>query len=64
MVKVTFREVECADMCVATLNGRMYGNRKISVSTWDGQENFKVEETAEEKTERLKKWEAYLDYKK
>lgn len=41
VVQVTFEEVESADMCVATLNKRLYGGRTLYVTTWDGKEKFK-----------------------
>ncbi|KAF2361048.1 RNA recognition motif domain [Trinorchestia longiramus] len=59
-VKVMFTEVEAADLCIASMNNRLYNGRKLSVAVWDGLENFRVEETEEEKAERLKKWDEFL----
>lgn len=61
VVQVTFEEVESADMCVATLNKRLYGGRTLYVTTWDGKEKFKIEETAAEREERIKKWNEFLE---
>ncbi|XP_042217715.1 HIV Tat-specific factor 1 homolog isoform X2 [Homarus americanus] len=41
VVQVTFDEVESADMCVGTLNNRLYNGRTLRVTTWDGKEKFK-----------------------
>lgn len=41
VVQVTFEEVESADLCVATLNNRLYCGHTLSVTTWDGKEKFK-----------------------
>ncbi|XP_018006860.1 HIV Tat-specific factor 1 homolog [Hyalella azteca] len=60
VVKVTFSEVEAADLCIASMNKRLYNGRTLSVAVWNGVENFKVEETEEEKAERLKKWNEFL----
>uniref|UniRef100_A0A0P4WFG7 17S U2 SnRNP complex component HTATSF1 n=1 Tax=Scylla olivacea TaxID=85551 RepID=A0A0P4WFG7_SCYOL len=61
VVQVTFEEVESADMCVATLHKRMYAGRTLYVTTWDGKEKFKIEETAAEREERIRKWNEFLE---
>lgn len=61
VVQVTFEDVESADMCVATLNKRLYAGRTLFVTTWDGKEKFKIEETAAEREERIKKWDEFLE---
>ncbi|XP_063591125.1 17S U2 SnRNP complex component HTATSF1-like [Penaeus indicus] len=61
VVQVVFQEVEAADMCVATLNNRLYEGRTLQVSTWDGRTKFKIEETEEEKQKRLQKWNQFLE---
>ncbi|KAK4299036.1 hypothetical protein Pmani_028655 [Petrolisthes manimaculis] len=60
VVQVMFEEVESADMCVATLNKRLYCGRTLNVTTWDGKEKFRIEETPAEKEARLKKWDQFL----
>ncbi|XP_071518003.1 17S U2 SnRNP complex component HTATSF1-like isoform X2 [Panulirus ornatus] len=64
IVQVRFEEVEAADMCVATLNRRLYNGRTLQVSTWDGKEKFRIEETEAERQERLKKWSKFLEDEK
>jgi HIV Tat-specific factor 1 len=41
VAQVTFREPEGADACVALLNGRWFGQRKITAETWDGKTKYK-----------------------
>lgn len=41
VAQVTFREPEAADACVALLNGRWFGQRKITAETWDGKTKYK-----------------------
>ncbi|CAL4214669.1 unnamed protein product, partial [Meganyctiphanes norvegica] len=60
VVKVTFAEVESADMCTATLNKRLYLKRILKVTAWDGKEKFKIDETEEEREARIKKWNEFL----
>jgi hypothetical protein len=59
-VSVAFKEFEAADECVQKMNGRWYAKRQLEVSQWDGITNFQVEETDQERDERLKKWENFL----
>ncbi|XP_076048068.1 RRM1_TatSF1_like and RRM2_TatSF1_like domain-containing protein barc [Oratosquilla oratoria] len=61
VIQVAFRDVEAADLCVATLNKRLYSGRILKVATWDGKQRFRVEETEEQKAERLEKWNKFLD---
>ena len=41
VAQVTFRETEGADACVAVLNGRWFGQWKITAETWDGNTKYK-----------------------
>ncbi|XP_069686436.1 17S U2 SnRNP complex component HTATSF1 [Periplaneta americana] len=60
VAQVTFREPEEADACVALLNGRWFGQRKITAETWDGKTKYKVAETEAEIQQRLQKWDKFL----
>ena len=57
---MAFAEFEAADMCVQAMNGRFYGGRQLEVEAWDGIINFQVEETDQEREQRLEKWEKFL----
>lgn len=42
------------------MNGRWFAGRRISAERWDGVTNYKVEETEQQREERLNDWERYL----
>ncbi|XP_012934154.1 HIV Tat-specific factor 1 isoform X2 [Heterocephalus glaber] len=60
VASVSFRDPEEADHCIQTLDGRWFGGRQITAQPWDGTTDYQVEETAREREERLKGWEAFL----
>jgi RNA recognition motif-containing protein len=41
VAQITFKEPEEADACVTLLNGRWFGQRKITAETWDGKTKYK-----------------------
>lgn len=43
------------------MNGRWFSGRRLVAAKWDGITKYDVEETEEEKEQRLKKWEEYLE---
>ena len=57
---VAFKEFESADLCVQKLNGRWFGGQALVVNYWDGATNYQVEETDQEREQRLTKWEHFL----
>ncbi|EGD77470.1 hypothetical protein PTSG_08565 [Salpingoeca rosetta] len=60
VVMVRYQDEAALGPAIATLNGRWFGGQQIVAEPWDGREKFKVEETEEEKEQRLKQWEEYL----
>ncbi|EGC32981.1 hypothetical protein DICPUDRAFT_155008 [Dictyostelium purpureum] len=60
VVSVKFKEFESAESCVALMDGRFFGGRKLSADFYDGFTNYHVDETDEDKEIRLKKWEEYI----
>ena len=64
VITVTFKEPEEADQCIAALHGRWFAQLRVDASTWDGKTKFDVVETEEERSRRLKEWEAYLQGEK
>ncbi|KAK7866416.1 hypothetical protein R5R35_008943 [Gryllus longicercus] len=64
VAQITFREPEEADECIKLLNGRWFGQRKISAETWDGKTKYKIVETEEEKQKRLQGWNKFLEDEK
>ncbi|KAL5457638.1 hypothetical protein EMCRGX_G034921 [Ephydatia muelleri] len=61
VASVAFKDFEGADKCVAGMNKRWYAQRQLLVSLWDGITNYQVEETDEERSQRLKTWEKFLE---
>lgn len=57
---MAFAEFDAADMCVSRMNQRWYAGRQLSVEPWDGITNFQIEETDQEREQRLQKWENFL----
>lgn len=55
-----FKEPEMADECVAALNGRWFGGKKLTAESYDGTTNYQVTETEEELKRRLGEWEEFL----
>ncbi len=47
-------------MCIARMDQRWYAGRQLSVEAWDGITNFQIEETDQEREQRLQKWENFL----
>ena len=61
VVSVAYKEAEEADLCVTSLHQRWFAKRRILASTWDGKTKYEVEETEQQREERLKKWENFLE---
>lgn len=47
-------------MCIARMDQRWYGGRQLAVAPWDGITDFQVEETDQEREQRLQKWETFI----
>lgn len=52
---------EEADECVKLLNDRWFGKRKITAEIWDGKTKYKIAETDAEISQRLDKWDKFLE---
>ncbi|XP_015601873.1 HIV Tat-specific factor 1 homolog [Cephus cinctus] len=61
VAQVTFGEPSEAQACIQLLNGRWFGQRKISAEIWDGKTKYKVAETDAEIEARLAKWDKFLE---
>lgn len=61
VAQISFREPEEADECIKLLNGRWFGQRKITAETWDGKTKYKIAETEEETKKRLQGWNKFLE---
>ncbi|XP_054262293.1 HIV Tat-specific factor 1 homolog [Macrosteles quadrilineatus] len=60
VAQISFKEFEAADACIQLLNGRWFGQRKITAELWDGHTKYKITETDEEIQARRAKWEKFL----
>lgn len=60
---VTYKMPEEADVCIAAINNRWFGGRKLEVASWDGRTKHYVKETPEEEKARLAKWAEFLEKK-
>ncbi|XP_037082514.1 HIV Tat-specific factor 1 homolog [Pollicipes pollicipes] len=60
VVEVIFQEAVEADACVTKMSGRWFAGRRLEAATWDGKTKYRVEETEEERAERLAKWEQFI----
>ncbi|KAJ8945346.1 hypothetical protein NQ318_009741 [Aromia moschata] len=52
---------EEADQAVELLNGRWFMKRQLSAEIWDGRTKYRIAETDSEITERLDKWDKFLE---
>lgn len=65
VVTVRFKAIEPAQQCVALMNGRYFGGRKLEALMWDGFTNYNVKpkESAEEEAARLEAFARELEAK-
>ncbi|KAK4876749.1 hypothetical protein RN001_009255 [Aquatica leii] len=61
IAQVNMKEPEEADAVVLLLNGRWFGKRLLSAEIWDGRTKFKIAETDSQISQRIDKWEKYLE---
>lgn len=61
VAQITFKEFEAAEACVQLLEGRWFGQRKITAHIWDGKTKFKIAETEAEIAQRINKWDKFLE---
>ncbi|XP_055914138.1 uncharacterized protein LOC129947559 isoform X2 [Eupeodes corollae] len=61
VAQVNMADPEQADLVIQMMNGRFFGQRKLTAETWDGKTKYKVAETEEEIQARINKWDKYLE---
>ncbi|GLV39237.1 barricade [Carabus blaptoides fortunei] len=61
VAQISMKEPEEADEVVVLLNGRWFGQRKLSAEIWDGKTKFKIAETDSQISKRIDNWEKFLD---
>lgn len=60
-IAVKFASLEACVECIKVMNGRWYDGRKLSAEFYDGVSDFRYKETEEEKSEREKRWQEWLE---
>lgn len=61
VAQVNMASPEEADLVIQMMQGRFFGQRKLTAETWDGKTKYKIDESATEAQERLSKWDEFLD---
>ena len=61
MATVVFKQSAGADACVAAMGGGLVDGRHVTAEIWDGRTKYEVQETQEQREERMKKWDEYLN---
>ncbi|KAJ8975510.1 hypothetical protein NQ317_010625 [Molorchus minor] len=61
VAQINMGSPEEADQVVELLNGRWFMKRQLSAEIWNGRTKFKIAETDSEISERLNKWDKFLE---
>nr|XP_023022348.1 HIV Tat-specific factor 1 homolog [Leptinotarsa decemlineata] len=61
IAQINMGNPEEADQIVNLLNGRWFMKRQLIAEIWDGRTKFKIAETDSEISQRLDKWDKFLD---
>lgn len=60
-VAVKFTTLEACLECIKVMNGRWYDGRKLTAEFYDGMTDYRYKETEEDRLEREKRWQEWLD---
>lgn len=61
VAQINMKTPEEADECVKLLNNRWFGKRQITAEIWDGKTKYKIQETDSQISQRIEKWDKYLE---
>lgn len=61
VAEIRMNDAEEADLVVQMMHKRFFGQRTLTAELWDGQTKFKANETEAEATDRLSKWDEFLE---
>ncbi|KAG5879444.1 hypothetical protein JTB14_027681 [Gonioctena quinquepunctata] len=61
IAQINMSSPEEADQIVSVLNDRWFMKRQLKAEIWDGRTKFKIAETDSEITQRLNKWDEFLE---
>lgn len=61
VAEVRMADPDEADLVVQMMHRRYFGKRMLSAELWDGKTKFKRQETEDESSQRLSKWDEFLE---
>ncbi|XP_058121461.1 HIV Tat-specific factor 1 homolog [Anopheles ziemanni] len=61
VAQVTMGDPEEADLVVQLMNGRYFGQRKLTAAIWDGRTKYRIAETDADVNQRRGNWEQFLE---
>lgn len=61
VAQINMSNPEEADEVVKLLNGRFFSKRQLTAEIWDGKTKFKIAETDSQISQRLDKWDKFLE---
>lgn len=61
VAEIVMNDPEEADLAVKMMNGTTFDTRILSAETWDGKTRYRKNETEAEVSERLSKWDEFLE---
>ncbi|XP_053663902.1 HIV Tat-specific factor 1 [Anopheles marshallii] len=61
VAQVTMGDPDEADLVVQMMNGRYFGQRKLTAAIWDGRTKYRIAETDADIDKRRGNWEEFLD---
>ncbi|ETN58178.1 hypothetical protein AND_010258 [Anopheles darlingi] len=61
VAQVTMGDPEEADLVVQLMNGRFFGQRKLTAAIWDGRTKYRIAETDADIDKRRGNWEEFLE---
>lgn len=61
VAEVRMADAEEADLVVQMMHRRYFGKRRLTAELWDGKTKFKKNETEDESSQRLSKWDEFLE---
>lgn len=61
VAEIVMNDPEEADLAVKMMNGTTFETRILSAETWDGKTRYRKNETEAEVSERLSKWDEFLE---
>lgn len=61
VAQINMKDADEAERVVQLLNGRWFGKRQLRADIWDGKTKYKIAETDSQISQRLDKWDEFLE---